>query len=277
MNSMDRHHPAGGRRRWAIGAMVGFALVSLAGAGGATAATDRTRPVVHAPIVSLRVGSGVGSNAPVRIDFLATDTGTGVPTGYGSTIAISRNGGPYANLTWTGGMFTGGVVPYPVGAGSKWISAYRTFQLSGTYRVRVRARDLAGNWSPWVYGPTIRARMIQENSSIFAHSAGWTRASGPWLGGYAESSGTAGATVTGTFSASSIAWVARRAPGYGTAEVWIDGVLAAGTVILNNSNPWVTGRLVVFSKTWTHTGTHSISIKVLGTGLVEFDGLLELR
>lgn len=256
--------------------MVGFALASLVGAGGATAATDTTPPVVHAPIVSLRVGSGVGSNAPVKIDFLATDTGTGVPTGYGSTIAISRNGGAYANLTWSTGIFSGGPVPYPAGAGGRWISAYRTFQLSGTYRLRVRAEDRAGNWSGWVYGPTVRARMIQENSSIFTYSGGWTRVSGPWLGGYAETSPTAGATVTGTFSASSVAWVARRAPSHGTAEVSIDGALA-GTVTLNNSNPWVTGRLVVFSKTWTRTGTHSISIKVLGTGLVEFDGLLDIR
>jgi hypothetical protein len=254
----------------------GLALASFVGAGSATAATDHTRPVVHAPIVSLRVGSGVGSNAPVKIDFLATDTGTGVPTGYGSTIAISRNGGPYANLTWSTGIFSGGTQPYPGGVGGTWISAYRTLLLSGTYRIRVRAEDRAGNWSPWVYGPTIRARMIQENSSIFAYSSGWTRVAGPWLGGYAESSGTAGATVTGMFSASSIAWIARRAPGYGPAEVSIDGG-APTTVILNNSNPWVTGRLVVFSKTWTHPGTHSISIKVLGTGPLEFDGLLDLR
>ena len=127
-----------------------------------------------------------------------------------------------------------------------------------------------------MYGPTIKARMIQENSTIFTYSSGWTRVAGPWLGGFAESSATAGATVTGTFSASSIAWVARRAPGYGLAEVSIDGG-AATTVILNNSNPWVTGRLVVFSKTWIHTGTHSISIKVLGTGTVEIDGLLDIR
>ena len=257
--------------------MAGLVLASFVGVGGATAATDTTRPVVHAPIVSLRLGGGVGANAPVRIDFLTIDTGSGVPTGYGSTIGISRNGGPYSSITWKSGIFVGGVTPYDLpGTGDRWISLYRTFQLSGTYRVRVRAQDRAGNWSPWVYGPTIKARMIQENSTIFTYSGGWTRVAGPWLGGYAESSGAAGATVTGTFSASSIAWVARRAPGYGLAEVSIDGG-AATTVILNNSNPWVTGRLVVFSKTWTHTSTHSISIKVLGTGPVEIDGLLDIR
>jgi hypothetical protein len=149
-------------------------------------------------------------------------------------------------------------------------------QLTGTYRIRVRAEDKAGNWSKWVYGPTFSARMLQENSAYFTYSAGWTRDPGPWLSGYAMTTAAADATVTGTVTASSIAWVARRAPGHGLAEVWVDGALAA-TVILNNSNPAVTGRLVVFSKTWTRVGTHKITIHVLGTGLVEFDGLLKIR
>ena len=273
---MHRQQPVAGRHRWAIGAMVGLALASLLGTGTVTAATDTTPPVVRAPVATLRLGLGVGANAPVRIDFLATDNGAGVPTGYGSIIAISRNGGPYGNLSWSTGMFSGGAVPYPPGAGGQWISAFRSFQRSGTYRVRVRARDRAGNWSKWVYGPTLSVRLLLENSSTFTYTGDWTRVPGPSVGGYARSSATAGATVTGTVTARSIAWVARRAPADGTAEVWLDGALA-GTVVLTNSTPFVSGRVVVFSKRWNSLGTHTIMIRVLGTGPVEFGGLLKLR
>ncbi len=260
-------------RRWAISAGVGVALASMVGVGVATAATDSRPPVVRAPIVSFRLGSGVGAGAPVRIDFLATDTGTGVPF-YGTRIAISRNGGAYAQIATA---LLGGVGdPYPAGPGGLWISAYRSLQRSGTYRLRVRAEDRAGNWSNWVYGPTFSVRLLAENSSTFTYAGAWARVPGPVLGGYVRTSTAAGATVTATVTARSLAWIARRAPGQGTAEVWIDGLLA-GTVTLNNFNPWVTGRLVVFSKTWTRVGTHRITIHVLGTGPVEFGGLLDLR
>lgn len=220
---------------------------------------DGRAPSVGAPVVRLRQGAGLGSSAPVSISWSAKDSGSGV---FASELAISRNGGSY--------------VAVPL-ASRLSLTTTRSFALDGTYRVRVRARDRAGNWSGWVYGPTLSARAVQETSTAMRYSAGWSRVvDAGWFGGGAMHSTAGGATASLTFSGRSIAWLARRAPDRGIAQVRVDGILVATIDLAGLS----TTRTLVFSKTWSTAGTRTISVRVLGTNgrpAVDVDAFVVLR
>lgn len=220
---------------------------------------DGRAPSVGTPVVRLRQGAGFGSSAPVSITWTARDSGSGL---FASEVAISRNGGAYVNVPLASRLS---------------LTTTRTFALDGTYRVRVRARDRAGNWSRWIYGPTLSARALQENASAIRYSTGWGRVleTGSF-GGEAMRSTQAGATASLTFSGRSIAWLARGGADRGIAQVRVDGALVA-TVDLARLT---TSRALAFSKTWSTSGTHTISVRVLGTAgrpAVEVDAFVVLR
>ena len=69
-----------------------------------------------------------------------------------------------------------------------------------------------------------------------------------------------------------IAWVSRKGPNRGQARVYVDGVLAA-TVNLYQTT--YVSKVVVFTKTWSTSGTHTIKIVALGTAghpRIDLDG-----
>lgn len=220
---------------------------------------DGRAPSVGTPVVRLRQGATFGSSAPVSITWTAKDSGSGL---FASELAISRNGGSYVTVPLASRLS---------------LTTTRTLALDGTYRVRVRARDRAGNWSRWIYGPTLSARALQENASTIRYSAGWGRVleTGSFGGGAMRST-QSGATAGLTFSGRSIAWLARGGADRGLAQVRIDGTLVA-TVDLARLT---TSRALAFSKTWSTSGTHTISVRVLGTAgrpAVDVDAFVVLR
>jgi hypothetical protein len=148
----------------------------------------------------------------------------------------------------------------------------------GTYRFRVRARDRVGNWSDWVPGPTLRARVLQETTSAARWSTGWSRTTGAaFSGGAARASTTAGSSVRLATMARAIAIVARRGPGMGSAEVFLDGVRVT---TIDLAAPALGPRQVVFTKTWSATAAHTVTVRNLGTDgrpLIEVDAFLVLR
>lgn len=265
----------GPRLRSAVLAL-GLIAVAWSAPASVAAAGDRTAPHVSAPVVRIRSVVGFGTVAQVSVAVTGTDTGSGLgdsvlgPTFY---IAVSRNGGSYATIKPTTVQTIG--IHSPV-----TFVINRSLALTGTYRFRAKMRDRAGNWSGWMTGPVLSARIIQDSSTTMRYSAGWSPVlNAQWSGGSVRSSVVAGSTAVLSFTGRGIGWVTHRDPESGLAEVWIDGTLQA-TVDLYNTSPTTLDPLVVFSKTWGSSGLHKIAIKVLGTGThpkIDHDAFLILR
>jgi hypothetical protein len=239
-------------------------VAALVAPGTVLSAADVTAPHVSPPVVRIRSeGSGVGFGSVVQatVSISGSDAGSGFGTGAPNdpfVLAVSRNGGSFATISITSvRLFNNGSTLTAV--------VKRSLALSGTYRFRTRMRDRAGNWSGWVAGPTISARIVEDSSSSMRYSSGWTSVhDARWSGGSLRSTTFTAATAVLTFTGRSIGWVTHRDLASGQAQVWIDGVLEA-SISLNTTGQTSLGRLVVFSKTWATSGTHKIAIKVLGT------------
>ena len=126
------------------------------------------------------------------------------------------------------------------------------------------------------YGSTIRVSTRNESPGLSLHYGGaWSRVADPgYLGGHARQASVSGATATWTFTGREVAWVAAKGRHYGRATVTIDGVLR-GTVDLDAAKTRF--RRVVFRASWGASGTHSISIRAVGDGRIDLDGLELLR
>ena len=132
-----------------------------------------------------------------------------------------------------------------------------------TYALRLRARDAAGNWSPWVESTPFAPVLSQDTSPTLARSGGWTRYRRSWMsGGTSLYSRTRGKWVERSFTGRAIALVGSKSPGRGKAKVYIDGVLAA-TVDFRRSS--AAHRQVVFTRSWATARPHTLKVVVLGT------------
>jgi len=139
-----------------------------------------------------------------------------------------------------------------------------TFLLTrGTqYRFAVTAKDTAGNWSDYGYSRTIKPSVFDDNQYL-TYSTGWGRYT--WASAYGGSevtTHTAGAWAKFTFTGTSVALVAPRATNRGKAIVYVDGV---GVATLDNYSSSTIARSVVFSRTFSSSGTHTVVIKSLAT------------
>jgi hypothetical protein len=140
----------------------------------------------------------------------------------------------------------------------------RTISYEVPYRFRVRAVDAAGNWSPWATGPVVLMHAVDDrNSSIVRHGS-WAPlgSDGSWRRTLTSSS-TYGNSVSLTFSGRAITLVAAKDPRRGSAQILIDGK-AAGTVSLK-AGSWH-GQIVSYTYEFATAGTHTITVKVNGTG-----------
>lgn len=180
-----------------------------------------------------------------------------------------------AKLTWTGTDKGAGIASYDVqrsyDGGSwttiaskttaKWLDV--SLNPGHRYRFRVRARDKAGNLGAWVTTSTWYPKLIQQSSTTVKAAGAWTyAANSAHSGGSVKFSATAGSSVSHTFSGRAVAWVTTLRPGAGEVQVYVDGVLAA---TIDTGADSVAYRQVVFSRTWTSYGSHTIKLVVVGT------------
>lgn len=220
---------------------------------------DTTAPNTTAP--SARLGGGaLGSTVPVTLTWTGTDRGWGIAS---YQLQQSIDGG-----TWTS-------VTLP-SATSRTV--VRQLSPGVTARYRVRARDRAGNVGTWDYGPTFKAVLVSDANRTLRYARTWIRRSDPSaLGGSVRESIQSGASVTFTWGARDLAWVAERGPDHGKARVYIDGILIR-TVDLYAASPQP--RRMVFTRHFATLGTHTIRIVGLATAgrpTTSFDGLAVLR
>lgn len=114
-----------------------------------------------------------------------------------------------------------------------------------------------------MFGPTFRQTIRDVNHSSITYSSGWTRFARSYAyGGNSVFTSRSGATATMSFTGRGVAWVATKSSTGGTAEVYLDGVYQT-TVNLNGAT--TLGRVVVYSKRYGSSATHTLAIKGLGT------------
>ena len=228
-------------------------FMAIDGAGNQSATSsqtytiDTTAPVAKPPVQSFTVGSQLGTTSvPVKLAWSATDTGTGVAR---YQLQQSNDGGAtYSDVALPTATTT---------------SITRSLEPSTTkYAFRVRAYDKAGNASAWATGPTFEVAAVQEGGTGVGYMGTWTTASltGAY-GGYVRYASASGTKSTFTFTGHNVAWVSTRNTNRGKAEVWVDGVKVT-TVDLYASSSQL--RRVVFAKSWSTSGSHTLEVRVLG-------------
>ena len=253
--------------------------------GGSTANGTRS--------VYVQFRDGAGNWSPVHSDAIVLDTvapAVKAPAAIPATGYTATTGVP-ARLTWSATDATSGVAYYQLEQsvdGGTWTritlptllttSAVRTVAPGHTYRFRVRSSDRAGLWSSWQYGPVLTPGLYQEISTALTWSGTWTRTgvSGA-SGGYVRYATRAGALATFKGSTRAVGWVAVPGPTRGKATVYVDGT-AVGTVDLYAST--VQPARVVYVRSWTSTGIHTVTIRVAGTTgrpRVDVDAIASLR
>lgn len=220
---------------------------------------DSVRPRTTVPVE--RVASGlVSATVPATISWSGSDVGWGIGR---YQIQRSIDGAAYRSVSLASPRAT--VLKLGLAPGH-------------SYRFRVRAIDQAGNVGLWSVGPSFRVLVRSESSGAITYTGTWLASADPTAGGGTVKVATAaGARARLVVTGRDVAWIAPRGPGYGRADVYVDGVRVA-TVDLGAASP--AARSVVWRRHWTSVGTHTIQIRVRGTAdrpAVGLDGFVVLR
>jgi subtilisin family serine protease len=224
---------------------------------------DSDRPTAVAPTLSAPGGTiaANGRSATVRARWaVATDATTAI-TGY--QVSWRTDGGRWSSVV-------------SLAPGTRSID--RTFLTGHTYDVRVRAKDAAGNWSPWALRSGTSLAVVQDTSSSLVRTGTWRQVSGDrYSGGTLIYARSAGASVSRTFTGRAIAWVSTLASSRGSARIYIDGTLVRTVSLYRADTAY---RRVVFERSWLSSGTRTIRIEVVGTAghpRVDVDALVIIR
>ncbi len=212
---------------------------------------DSVAPTATAAILGLRTGSVLGSMGAIASWTPATD-----PAGrIGRYVVRWRVDGTLGAATGLSGVTR---------------QVTRTVVAGHTYTLLSRARDAAGNWSPWVESDPLAPRVWQETSSSLIRSSGWTRYRLSRMSGGSSLYATRrGSSITRTFVGRGISLVAPMSATRGKAGIYVDGAYV-GAVDLRRSSALF--RVLVYTKTWSTSGRHSLRVVVLGTkGHPRFD------
>jgi hypothetical protein len=216
-------------------------------------------PTAMSPTTSPRTGAAIGTRTlPTRVSWApATDPSTGI-AGYELQVSVDSG-------TWTAAAATSGTVR----------TVARTHSFGHLYQYRLRARDAAGNWSGWAYGPTFLGGLIQDRSSAVVYRGTWRRAtSAAASGGTVTYATAAGALARTTFTGRAVAIVAPVGPTRGSAVIYIDGTYR-GTLSFRTRSGL--SRDIVYAAAFPTLATHTIELRLVGNGRVDLDAFAILR
>ena len=221
--------------------------------GNAVAATtptvlvDGTLPVVTVPVARLVTSQTMPTTGlvPVRVTWTGSDES--------GPVRYELRSSTDAGATWTDVTLTDAASPTTI-----------AFVAPSTDVVfAVRATDPAGNASAWLSGAAARARVVQSSSTSVSTTGTWTKLTNTNASGGATRYATAaGATFKYSFTGRSVAWLSRMSPTRGAARVYVDGTYVRTVDLKAATTEW---RHVVFSRTWSTSGAHTLLIKVVGT------------
>jgi hypothetical protein len=207
--------------------------------------SDSSPPVVSVPLSVIAVGSRLGSaTVPVRTSWTATDA-SGIAR---YDLWVSTDGAAYAEATL--GSATTSSVTYALTQGHR-------------YQFAVRALDGAGHWSDYSVGPVVTPGAVQDDSAAVAYTTGWSRsADAGYSGGTETTTGTQYASAQITVTGRGVAWVAPRAVNRGQAWIYVDGAYVG---LVDTYAATTALQTVVFSRTWSAVGTHTVVVKAVAT------------
>lgn len=230
-----------------------------------TLLVDRSPPVASAPRVTLRRGEPLVSSSPSTgllavVSWFGADPGG---AGIGSfDLRRSTDGGPWSAVA-TGITGTTREVALLPGHG---------------HRFQVRAHDRAGNVGPWVAGASFAAQLRQESWNTVSWRGAWaSAATAAFSAGSVRYSTVAGASFRTTFTGRGIAWISTLGTGHGAARVYLDGRLVETVSTYSKTK---LHRRIVFARTWSSVGTHTLRVVVVGTAghaRVDLDALEIVR
>ena len=251
------------------GTSSGTRFVDVTGRIGGTAHTtrvaivvDTNAPTLGRPSLGIQGGSTYGRGV-----FRATASWPGASDATtsirGYQVQWSSNGGSWGSTA---------------SLSSSARTAGHSFSVDRSYRVRVRARDAAGNWSAWSQAGPFDASTVQDSSTTLSKSGNWhVSRSGSWSGGTTRYSKGSGASITRSFTGRGVALVAPRGPKRGAARIYIDGSLAR-TIHLNAKH--LHPRRIMFARNWGSSASHTIRVVVVGSPhhrRVDVDAILILE
>jgi hypothetical protein len=200
---------------------------------------------------------------------------------------LSSTGGVPVTITWTapttlptGTSTVSYAVEQKTGTGAFTLvktvtttSTTLTLATGSTYQVRVKAtaKDVGGvalGTSAYATGAAFAPSTAQETTTAAVYSGTWTSqaVTGSFGGSVkfaqAPAATSTGPSVTFTFTGTRVSWVATKGPDRGKASVSVDG----GTpVTVDLYSATLSVRREVFAKNGLATGTHKVTVKVLGT------------
>jgi len=223
---------------------------------------DSTAPTTTAPVVSISLGSQVGTSAPLYLEWTGADNvgGSGIAS---YDVEGSRNRG----RAWAT-VVSSVVNPF--------------FSLdtpaTGTLIYRVRARDVAGNVGEWAVGEKLSPQLLKETDRLARYRGFWTRLRGAqYTNNAATTAQRTRDSVTITFTGRSFAILASTGPGAGLLRISINGTVVA-TVDL--WAPATAVRQVVWQESWGTVSRRSILLvatRATRVVHVEIDGFVTLK
>ena len=233
------------------------------GHGGTDTATvllsvvkDTLKPVATAPLQVFYNGTSGSTTGNARISWGGTDTGgTGIAT-------YSAPGQRERSCVHDHRIGDDGHLHDPDPHGELDLPVPGECDRQGRQYRRVRL---------W---PDIQDRPRPEHELAVHYAGSWTTTKVRVRSAEATLHEHAGASVTYTGSLRNVAWIATKTTTSGSAQVWIDGVLAATINTRSSSTRYKQARL----PPGLHTlGTHTIQIRSIGGGRIYLDALTVLR
>ncbi len=188
------------------------------------------------------------STVPVKLDWSATDAGSGVA---GYELQQSTDVGPWTNVALPSATTT---------------TAKPTLEAGKTYQFQMRAKDNAGNWSDWAKGQSFKVNVLQETDTNIGYTGTWgTQSLSSASGGalkYASASGDVAKLSLGS-GVLNVGWVAPKGVDRGKAEAWVDGVKAKDVDLYATGTQ---SRKVVYTKNGlSDSQARAVEALVLGT------------
>jgi spore germination protein YaaH len=210
-------------------------------------AVDTVAPTAATPALVIAGGRSyiTSGSTQSRVGWpRATDTTSGIA---GYDVEKSRDGAAWVALTST---------PASSPAVTVWL------EFGHGYVYRVRARDAAGNASPWLATPPMTVGASDDFAGA-RYSTGWAtaRTASAYRGSFHRTTRTA-ATVSFTMTGRQLAIVGRIGPTEGSAAVYVNGVYQ-GTFSMYAST--IAYRRSVWVKDFATTATRTVTIRALGT------------
>ncbi|HET7029639.1 MAG TPA: S8 family serine peptidase [Candidatus Limnocylindrales bacterium] len=141
-----------------------------------------------------------------------------------------------------------------------------------SYRYRVRAADIAGNWSPYAIGPIATPTIVQNSSSSVHYSGSWHRAAYKYaLGGSTTWSTSISARATLRFTGRAVSYVTPVGTTKGSARIWVDGVYRGKVSLRATANG---NARILFTATFGSGSTHTIVIAPSSSARIDLDAFV---